>query len=419
MDTPALPPDLSETGWVSPDYPLVNDLARAQPRAALWLRRPEEEREAQGYLHTLTEILQQPATWLETCDRSVAHSALFRQAVEGIRALVLTGSGSSEYAGECMRPALQKELGTDTVTIGGGDLLADLPSVLPPHRPALMVSLARSGNSPESLGALRAVCHHDPAIRQLVLTCNQKGNLALACAGDPSVYLLVLDERTNDRSLVMTSSFTNVVLAGRYLGMLDAPGRYRQMCRRLSALCSALFLTSFDTLIGVAEWDFDRAVFLGGGANWGAARESALKMLEMTAGRVATISETYLGLRHGPLSFAGERTLVVGYLSSDAVRRAYESDLVRELHRKRVGLATVLVGEDIPRDLLREQDVAIELPGLAELADDQASVLHVVVGQLLAFGRSMAEGLRPDSPSENGIIHRVVESFPLYPAGRT
>ena len=415
----ALPCDRPEAGWAPSECGLVNDLWQAQPQARRLLGRSEKERETLGYLHTLREILQQPATWLETCERAVAHTSQLRQAAQGIQALVLTGSGSSEYAAGCVRPALQKELAAVTLTMGGGELLTDLPAVLPPQRPALMVSLARSGNSPESLGALRAVREREPGIRQLVVTCNRDGGLALACARDSSVPVLALDERTNDRSLVMTSSFSNLVVAARYLGMLATPDRYRRICRQMSAMCRALFINSFDALAEVAERAFNRVVFLGSGAGLGAASESALKMLEMTAGRVAAMRESYLGFRHGPMSFAEEKTLVVCYLSSDPLRRDYELDLVRELHRKRLGLAIVMVGDGIPKDLLREQDVAVELPGLSEIGDDQAPVLYVAVGQLLAFSRCLSQGLQPDSPSQNGIINRVVESFPLYPTERT
>jgi len=395
-----------------------SELWVAQPRAKRLLERSEHEREARGYLHTLREILQQPAIWLDTCERAVAHTCQFQQAVDGIQALLLTGSGSSKYACECVRPSLQKELSAVAVTVGGGELLADLPAVLPPGRPALMVSLARSGDSPESLGALRAVEESQPGVRQFVITCNQNGELARACARD-GMALLALDERTNDQSLVMTSSFTNLVMAARYLGMLASPDRYRRSCHQLSAACRALFTDHFDRLAEVGERAFDRVVFLGNGPVLGAASESALKMLEMTAGRIATMRQSYLGFRHGPMSFVGEKTLVVCYLSSDPLRREYELDLVRELHRKRLGLATVLAGDGIAADLVSGQDVAIELPGLGEAGDDHAPLLYAVIGQLLAFSRCLAEGLHPDSPSQDGVINRVVESFPLYSAERT
>jgi len=155
-------------------------------------------------------------------------------------------------------------------------------------------------------------------------------------------------------------------------------------------------------------------VFLGDGSNFGAAREASLKMLEMTAGRVTTMFESYLGLRHGPMSFVHEDCLLVAFLSSNSVLRAYETDLLRELDRKDLGLLKIIVGESIPAELVREGDVALECAGLRALGDENAAIIHVLVGQLLGFFRCMQEGLQPDSPSESGVISRVVQSFTLH-----
>jgi len=137
-------------------------------------------------------------------------------------------------------------------------------------------------------------------------------------------------------------------------------------------------------------------------------------MLEMTAGRVTTLCETYLGLRHGPMSYVDKETLVVCFLSSDPTIRAYEADLLRELDQKELGLLKLIIGEDVPKEVVRANDVVIECRGLREVGDQNAPVIDVVVGQLLAFFRCLNEGLRPDSPSEDGIINRVVQSFTLH-----
>jgi tagatose-6-phosphate ketose/aldose isomerase len=137
-------------------------------------------------------------------------------------------------------------------------------------------------------------------------------------------------------------------------------------------------------------------------------------MLEMTAGRVSAMSETYLGLRHGPMSYVHADTLIVCFLSSDPTVRAYECDLMRELDQKNLGLVKLVIGEDVPGDVVSDHDFVINCGGLAEAGDDSAPVIDVVVGQLLGFFRCMREGLRPDSPSEDGVINRVVQSFTLH-----
>jgi D-galactosamine 6-phosphate deaminase/isomerase len=334
--------------------------------------------------------------------------------LSGIASLTLTGSGSSEYAGHCVRLPLQNELGISAQAIGGGDLLAHGARVLSPARPGLMVSIARSGDSPESAGVLALMLRTQPQIRHLILTCNEAGSLARTYQHDARALVITLDEETNDQGLVMTSSFTNLVLAARSLGLARRSEQFQSICEQLSGIASALIHEHLGDLAEVAKAPFKRALFLGSGSRFGGGREAALKMLEMTAGRVTTMCETYLGVRHGPMSYVHEDTLVVCFLSSDPTLRAYESDLLRELDQKELGLLKVVVGEGIPDDLLRENDVALECRGLRRVGDENSAVIDVIAGQLLAFFRCREEGLRPDSPSEDGVISRVVQTFALH-----
>ena len=398
---------LAEPEW-------LRTLSKNQPKAEELLAKTPEEQRRLGYFHTLREICQQPATWMQTCSLMLSCAPILKESLEGIASLILTGSGSSEYAGDCVRLVLQNELRVTTQAIGGGILLTDASKALPVGRPAMMVSMARSGDSPESGGALSLLLSLEPEIRHLVLTCNEAGNLAKTYQDHPRVHVITMDEGTNDQSLVMTSSFTNLALAARTLGLLEEPETYRTICERLGKIGSQLLNTHFDTLSRVAGVRFQRAVFLGSGSRFGAAREAALKMLEMTAGRVTTLCETYLGLRHGPMSYVHKDTLVVCFLSSDPTIRAYEADLLRELDQKELGLLKLIIGEDVPKELVRANDVVIECQGLRELGDQNAPIIDVVVGQLLGFFRCLDEGLRPDSPSEEGIINRVVQSFTLH-----
>jgi D-galactosamine 6-phosphate deaminase/isomerase len=327
---------------------------------------------------------------------------------------VLTGSGSSLYAGECLSPALQSALGIPVQPVSAGLVLTHPTGCLSGRLPSLMVSFARSGNSPESCGAVDAVREAIPTCRHLAITCSGQGRLATRYRDDPRVATVVLDDRTCDRSLVMTSSFTNMVLAGRLLGLRHDVDGYRARISTLARLAADLLLGHADALARTARSDFKTAVYLGAGNRYGAAREAALKMLEMTGGQVKTFPETYLGLRHGPMCAIDDGALVVCFLSSDPVSRAYEVDLVRELNRKKLGARKVVFGAGVPPDLVAAGDLVIDPPGLGTVTDEDAPVLDVVVGQLLAFFRCLSMGLRPDSPSDDGVISRVVGDFAIH-----
>src|SRR5438067_3700279 len=392
----------------------LRELAIHRPQIAELLARSPQEQESRGYFHTLRDIRQQPSTWISTSRQMCGSISSLRSCVGDITNLVLTGSGSSEYAGHCLHLVLQNELAITTQPISAGLVLTHVAKALPPLRPGLMVSFARSGDSPESEGALSLLLETQPEFRHLVLTCNAKGKLAQKFRKHPGVHVITLDDATNDRSLVMTSSFTNLVLAARSLGLMSSPAEYVSTCNQLSSIAAELIKTHVGSLAAVGRAGFRRAAYLGSGSRLGAARESALKMLEMTAGSVATLCDSYLGFRHGPMSFTHQDTLLVCFLSSDPLLRAYESDLLQELNDKELGLMKVIVGEDVPRELARRNDLIIECPGLTAVGDHNSAVIHVVAGQLLAFFRCLEEGLRPDSPSETGVINRVVQSFKLH-----
>jgi tagatose-6-phosphate ketose/aldose isomerase len=211
----------------------------------------------------------------------------------------------------------------------------------------------------------------------------------------------------------MTSSFTNMTVAGAALAWLGRGAAYRGCIDQLATI-AAQILRDSDRVADVAARPFRSAVFLGSGPRFGAARESALKMLEMTDGQVPTTAETYLGLRHGPMCAVHDDTIVVCFLSSDPVTRGYEIDVIRELNRKQLG-SRLVVGEDVPDEILRSTDVGLDCPGLVSVGDDLAAITDVVVGQLLALFRCLGLGLKPDAPSNDNVINRVVEDFAIHP----
>lgn len=376
-----------------------------------------QDRAAAGYGHTLTEICMQPLVWTDTARRIAALRERHAGGLEGLAWLALTGSGSSQYACECVAPALQAEIAAPVLTLGGGWLLVEGARGVPAARPALLVSLARSGDSPESAAVVEFFLETEPGVRHLIITCNPEGKLATRFQGDPRVTVLVLNSQTNDRSLVMTGSFTNLVLASRGLGSFRQPDALEKLADRLASLARYLLLHHAATLAAVARSRYRKVVYLASGCRFGAARESALKMLEMNAGLIPTMAETFLGVRHGPMCAIDPDTLVVCYLASEPLARAYEVDLVLELNRKQLGARKLIVGERIPPSVLTGNDVALEMPGLAALGDSNVPVLDAMVGQLLAFFRCLAGGLRPDMPS-TGVISRVVNGFRIHRPAR-
>ena len=349
---------------------------------------------------TLTEILQQPELWLSTSERVT--QANWRLPLD--RPLVVTGAGTSAYAAGAVANASRFAAGipiTDLLTSSARDIERLCPGF---SQNGMLLSLARSGDSPESLGAVQRVRRVFPSVEHYAITCNAEGQLAR----DRAICSLVLDPRTNDRSLAMTSSFTNLVLAGILL--LD-PAPVQHVLEKISARAAELLPKLQETARSlVAEMEFGRAVILADAVLLPAARESALKILEMTSGDVVALSETYLGLRHGPMSFLRPGSLILCLASADLARHRYEVDLIRELQRKQLGRIVAIAPTDA-----RMPEPVLSVPAIApELPDALRTPFEVLFAQLLAYSLSLRSGHDPDNPSPSGVITRVVAGVQLY-----
>lgn len=377
--------------------------------------RSSDEQERLGYIHTLKEILQQPSTWKGTAEllqRDGTRETFQKISKSSLSHIVLTGSGSSWFVGEALAPMLQAGLGVPCTAVSAGSLLTHRSGVLPGGT-GLLVSIARSGNSPESTAVVDQVLDAMPDYKHLVLTCNADGALAKRYRSESRVHVIVLDDATNDRSLVMTSSFTNLLLSGLALDSSMAVAAGPQVADRAADLFASFLERHADALSHFVSQRFDTAAYLASGPAMGIARESALKMLEMSSGLVSVLPETFLGLRHGPMSWLRRQGLLVAFLSSDPVTRAYEEDLLNELSRKGLGRHRVVIGEALNDDLVGPEGLGVELPGLAQLPEVYRLTNMMVVGQLLATFTCLNLGLHPDNPSE-GVLTRVVGDFKIH-----
>jgi tagatose-6-phosphate ketose/aldose isomerase len=350
-------------------------------------------------LYTLQEIFRQPLLWPTTVENVRSASKRLQLPVKLQQARVLlAGAGSSAYAASAVATAWPRAVAVPTT-----DLLVDAEQYL--LEVDAVISLARSGDSPESAAVVERIRALQPDLLQLAIVCNEDGALCHSAIDG----LIVLDPRTNDQSLVMTASFSNLVLAGLVLAQPDVVGA---MVNEFSSRASALLPEIDRACHRAATRIRDRIVVLSSSPSLGWAREAGLKTLEMTAGHFPVVTETYLGLRHGPMSFVKPDTLVLCLLSSDPVRRAYEADLIGELRAKKIGY---LVGVADPADSGGLFDEVI--PAIAPQANDALRTPYEIVGpQLLGYHLSLRIGLTPDNPSPAGVINRVVQGVRIHPA---
>jgi tagatose-6-phosphate ketose/aldose isomerase len=138
-------------------------------------------------------------------------------------------------------------------------------------------------------------------------------------------------------------------------------------------------------------------------------------VLELSGGGVITFTESFLGVRHGPLSAINDETLVVGFISGDARRRCFELDLLREIRDKKLAKTILTI---VPTDGLDDAknlaNHAVMLHLEIAVADYYRPPVDVFVGQLLGLFASIKLGLQPDAPSPRGAISRVVTQVRIY-----
>jgi tagatose-6-phosphate ketose/aldose isomerase len=351
--------------------------------------------------HTWFEIQQQPVLWPTTAVRAregIARLQL-QARLKDARA-VITGAGTSAYAAAVVAAAWPRSMAVPSTDL----LLATERSI---EDATVLVSLARSGNSPESIAVVERVHRFRPDVWHLAITCNSEGALATSLLVKP----IILDPRTNDQSLVMTSSFSNLSLAGLCL----TKGSFMDQVI-VSAVGEAhrSFVAISERMRDLANRVEDRVVLLSSPPLFGWAQEGALKVLEMTAGRFPVMAETYLGLRHGPMSFVRPNSAVICLLSNDRTVRLYEEDLVRELRKKKLGYL-VGISQDGDIDQTNGQLFDEVIPPLLPQAPDDVRIPFEILGlQLFGYHLSVRAGLDPDNPSPSGVINRVVQGIRIY-----
>ncbi len=385
------------------------------------LERPAAELTERGVLHTAREIAQQADTWLGTLGRVRAAgpqigAALRRAGIPSSRSphVVMLGAGTSDYVGQSVANLLRTRWRCPTEVIATTDFATHAEGLLVPDVGYLSVSFSRSGNSPESVAALEHLLKRQPAMPQFIVTCDARGKMASECAKHDNAVLLLLDDLVNDRGLAMTSSYTNMVLAGLALAHWNDLDRLEEAVHAATHAWRRLLPVADSLAEQLAQRSFSKVYFFGSGALNGVARESALKLLELTAGRVSSGSESFLGVRHGPLSALDSETLVVALVSSDPRVRRYELDLLRELRRKQLGKSLVVIAQNPEPELRELADYMLGIELVQQFTDDQLAPVMVLFGQLLGLYSSMAQGLRPDAPSPDGIISRVVSGVEMH-----
>ena len=379
----------------------------------------QEELQRLGADITTREIYQQPEVWQEAFDSYKAQAAAIAAFLKKIEdkhdyiKVIFAGAGSSAYVGDTLAPYFRQmydERKWNFNAIATTDIVANPLVHLKREVPTVLVSFARSGNSPESVATVDLAKQLADDLYQITITCAAQGKLAQQAQDDEKNLLLLQPEASNDAGFAMTSSFTSMMLTA--LLVFDST-EFAVKAERFEVVSSLArkVLDNAEDVKELVDLDFNRVIYLGAGPYFGLAHEAQLKILELTAGQVATMYESPVGFRHGPKSLINEDTVVLVFGTTTDYTRKYDLDLVREV-----------AGDQIARRVVLLSDQAFGLENVKEVALGCGGVLndiyrvfpYIVYAQLFALLTSLKVENKPDTPSPTGTVNRVVQGVIIH-----
>jgi len=370
-----------------------------------------------GGIHTAGEIAQQPEIWkkiwLQVKEDKASITQFLNEALSQSKRIILTGAGTSAFIGLSLQRVFQLETGILTEAISTTDIVSHPKDYFLEKVPTLLISFARSGNSPESVAAIKLADEICDTCYHLIITCNEGGELANYTNLSPK-FVITLPKESNDVSLAMTSSYSGMLLAGLLLAKIKELEIHESNVTTVINYAQHFILQHADEFRKIAELNFKRVVFLGAGSFYGTATEAALKVQELTNGEVIAKNDSFLGFRHGPKAVVNESTLLVYFLSSsDEYALRYELDLINSMKKGTSSMLEIGISETAVSDLNLAFMFHFSENG-KKLDDDFLPLCYILPAQLLGFYKSIQLGLHPDSPSVNNDISRVVEGVQIY-----
>lgn len=372
-------------------------------------------------INTVTEIAQQPAVWRELADTMMQRKeeiSVFMDEVLSVPDLriVTTGAGSSAFVGETFLYMLAGEMGIRTENVHTTDIIS-APDETLFDVPTLLISYARSGESPESIAAIRFAQKRVKNLYNIVIVCDKNSSLAKCGYETEQSLVLNLPEKTCDKGFAMTSSVSCMSIATwclfHYKEMEEYTGYVRVLAEAMDSQIGGLA----DRAGAIAENDYRRLIWLGTGALKGLSREASIKSMELSDGYVHAGYDAPTGFRHGPKTVINDETLTIHFISNKEYSRKYDADLANEIIREKQKNLVVTVKPDFAKDEITGEDyeVVYQIPKeLPENSEMGSYIFSLVFTQLLSMKKSLDKGYTTDNPCPKGDVNRVVQGIIIY-----
>ena len=369
--------------------------------------------------HTAHEIAHQPQMWralgsyLKEKKQEIAQFMDSIGNLKNIR-IVLTGAGSSGFVGRAVAGFVAEASGLSCEAIHTTDIVSAPDMCLFADKPTLLISFARSGNSPESVGAVEYARKVIKDLYEIAIVCDGGSRLSAATQEAKNGLLLVMPEGTNDKGFAMTSSVSTMILAGFAALCWQQIDAIADDMNTLADSVKKAGISMATAAQVCAAWGFERAWYLGSGPLTALVQEGALKMMELSNGAVVAGHNNAPEFRHGPKTVMNSKTLTVHFISNNAFTAKYDMDLLSELYSQRDGNKVVAIHDTsspAPGDLA----VSYTSSGYTIGAGVATGIQGLVFMQLLSIYTSLRLCITTDNPSPKGLVNRVVQGVTVYP----
>ncbi|ETI90834.1 SIS domain-containing protein [Clostridium butyricum] len=376
-----------------------------------------EELEKIKAIFTATEIRQQPELWRETykliLDQKESIQGFINKNVDKNTRIVLTGAGTSDYVGDTVALELNKKLEAKVEAIATTDIVSNPNEHIEKNVKTILVSYARSGNSPESIGAYDLFENNVDDITQIVITCNKDGDLAKRCVNNEKNMLVLMPEKSNDKSFAMTSSFSCMTLATLLIFDIENIENNKEFVEIVSAQAEEILDNRWSEIKQLVDYEAERVVYLGSGTLKGLCQEMALKNLELTSGQVTTVCESVLGFRHGPKSIINDKTLVIIMATNEEYTKLYDIDLIKEIHNDLGNHKLTVITYENDEIMKENCTNYICIDGKA-IPNIYKVFNYMIFGQMFGYLNSLKLNISPDNPRPDGTVNRVVKGVVIH-----
>ncbi|MGB6130048.1 MAG: SIS domain-containing protein, partial [Psychrilyobacter sp.] len=330
--------------------------------------------------------------------------------------VIFTGAGTSEFVGNSIVDYLNKKSEFKIESIATTDIVSNPELYLNKDETIILVSCARSGNSPESVATVNLADNLVKNIFHIFLTCNEEGHLAKYSENKKNILLILMPEKSNDKGFAMTGSFTCMSLAGICLFSLEEIEALKNNIIAISSTVEKKFSDIFEIMNKITDTETKRIVCLGDGTLKGTAQEASLKILELSSGYVSVNFDSSLGFRHGPKSVITDETLIVMFMSNNNYTRKYQLDLLNELKKDGGEKKVLVIDNQLNSEIEPNSDHYFTYSNekMSELNDVFSGFGYIYIIQIYAFLKALKLDINPDNPCPTGEVNRVVQGVILH-----